>query len=455
MARLGEQLTAMELVSPDKLDQALRAQVVWGGRLGTNLVELGAVDLDDLSRALGQLHGVPAALARHFDKADPELQAMLPVEVARQFSVLPLVRLSPERIAVVAIDPLRKDALEAIAAAYELDPRDGIVYSVAAELRVLYHLERVYKIPRSSRYLRAKGSTVPPPFEIDIEVSFESISEVDVPIQSAASAPSPPVVESDAQAELAELGSTADEFTAMIDLAIDNVVAATPDETELQGRERRTYLRTLGDDDDADDDADPGSPETAKTERLGRIAIKRVAVSTSAPTMAVAIIEAPGAPSGPSSLTEALRAIKRGPNRDRVAELVVETLEKFVPHCDAALLLVVRGAVAIGWKHFARGRESAPEVAVPLDQPGIVPAVIENQQLGRCRTDDLGAIDSLLMRELGGVDSDLVVAPILIGSRVMCLVAASTQPGSDTSSVDAISTAAGAAFARLIRDASR
>lgn len=454
MARLGEQLTAMELVSPDKLDQALRAQVVWGGRLGTNLVELGAVDLDDLSRALGQLHGVPAALARHFDKADPELQAKLPVNVAKRFCVLPLVRLSPERIAVVSLDPLRKEALETIAAVYEVDPRDGIVYSVAAELRVLYHLERVYKIPRTSRYLRAKGSTVPPAFEVDIEVSFESISEVDVPLQPVASAPSPGPAVSGAEAELAEMGSTADEFAAMIDLAIDNVVEPTPDDNEPHGRDRRTYLRTLGD--EADADADAGSLEPGKTEKLGRIAIKRVVVTPAAPVMP-AITEAPAIiPSGrPTSLAQALRAIKRGTHRDHVAELVVETLEQFVPACDAALLLVVRGAVAIGWKHFARGRESAPEVAVPLDQPGIVPAVIANQQIGRCATDDLGPIDSLLMRELGGIDSDLVVAPILIGSRVMCLVAASTERGTDTSPVDAIATAAGAAFARLIRDASR
>lgn len=444
MARLGEQLTAMELVSPDKLEQALRAQVVWGGRLGTNLVELGAIDLDDLSRALGQRHGVPAALARHFDKADPELQAKLPFEVAKQFSVVPLVRLSPERIAVVSIDPLRKDALEAIAAAYDIDPRDGIVYSVAAELRVLYHLERVYKIPRTSRYLRAKGSTVPPPFEVEnVPIAIDSESELAIPI----------VVDERAhptgKATLPDQGESADDIAAMIDEAIDNVVGHEPDASESQGRDRRTYLRTLGDDPATE------SAETAKTERLGRIAIKRVAVNTSAPTMAVAIIEAPTGSSGPSSLSEALRAIKRGPNRDRVAELVIETLEQFVPECDAALLLVVRGAAAIGWKHFARGRESAPEVAVPLDQPGIVPAVIANQQIGRCGNDDLTPIDSLLMRELGGFDSDLVVAPILIGSRVMCLVAASAQPGSDTSSVDAIATAAGAAFGRLIRDASR
>jgi hypothetical protein len=138
-----------------------------------------------------------------------------------------------------------------------------------------------------------------------------------------------------------------------------------------------------------------------------------------------------------------------------VAGLVVDALREFVPECDAALLLVVRGSVAIGWKHFARGRDSTPEVAVPLDQPGIVPAVIAKRQLGRCGADDLGPIDSLLMRELGGLDGELVVAPIMIGSRVMCLVAAAMQKGADTSAVDAVATAAGAAFARLIRDASR
>src|SRR6185436_14638383 len=106
MARLGEQLIASGVVSADKVEQALRAQVVWGARLGTNLIELGCIDLDELSRALGQLHGLPAALARHFDRADPELQAQLPAELAKHFHVVPLVRLSQDRIAVVALDPL-------------------------------------------------------------------------------------------------------------------------------------------------------------------------------------------------------------------------------------------------------------------------------------------------------------------------------------------------------------
>src|SRR4051812_11100429 len=104
MPRLGELLTSLRLIEPDKLEQALRAQVVWGGRLGTNLIELGCIDLDELSRALGRQHSLPAALARHFDRADPELQARLPADVARAYCVVPLLQIGTDRkIAIAAL----------------------------------------------------------------------------------------------------------------------------------------------------------------------------------------------------------------------------------------------------------------------------------------------------------------------------------------------------------------
>jgi hypothetical protein len=449
MARLGELLVSANLVPADKVEQAARAQVVWGARLGTNLIELGAISLDDLSRMLGQQHSVPAALERHFDKADPELQAQLPAEVAREFSVVPLVRLSPERIAVVALDPLRHDALSALAQAYGVDPKDGIVYSVAAEMRVLYHLERVYKIARSTRYLRSRNTSTHA-FEVEnVPIPIESDGDVAIPIiVDEAEHPT-------GRADVPEQLGSADDIAALIDLAIENAAVPTPIGNEPTGRDRRTYMRTLGD--------EPTAPvEVPNASALGRMAIKRVAVATvsaHAPTLAVPVTEAPAPPTGrPTTLTDAMRAIKRGPNRDRVADLVIETLESLVPTCEAALLLVVRGDVAIGWKHFARGRDSTPEVAVPLDQPGIVPAVIERQQLGRCAANDLGPIDRLLLREIGAPDdalTELAVAPVMIGTRVMCLVAAALPSGSDTSPIDAVAGAAGLAFARLIRDASR
>src|SRR5215510_12721410 len=97
MARLGELLVAAGLVTADQVEQGLRAQVMWGGRLGTNLVELGHLDLDDLARTLGRQHKLPAALTRHFERVDRALQTRLPAALAEHHFVLPLFRSGPQR----------------------------------------------------------------------------------------------------------------------------------------------------------------------------------------------------------------------------------------------------------------------------------------------------------------------------------------------------------------------
>src|SRR5262245_52089940 len=128
MARLGELLTSARLIEPAQVERALRAQVVWGGRLGTNLVELGAIDLEALGQVLGRQHGLPPALARHFDKADPELQARLPAELARTYSVVPLLYIEKERkTAIAALGPLPAEAIAEIAAVYGCDRGDILV----------------------------------------------------------------------------------------------------------------------------------------------------------------------------------------------------------------------------------------------------------------------------------------------------------------------------------------
>jgi len=511
MARLGEQLIAAGTVSADKVEQALRAQVVWGARLGTNLIELGCIDLDELSRALGQLHGVPAALARHFDKADPELQSLLSQDLARQFSVVPLVRLSPDRIAVVALDPLGAVERDLLGEIYGVDPINGIVTSVAAEMRVLYHLERVYQIPRPTRYLRQKGANVTPfptldmSFEIDIDVEPEIVGEL---------APIEPEVELeldvDAMVEVEEprpatpSGSMPAidlaEASALLEAAMETTPAPAVDPAQPAGRERRTYLKTLADDGSAPSIQIPEKRKSAsippltipappaptgletptarapsfdaptvsapaaiaealradidrpsQTDVLGRIAIRRVAVNQSTGS-----IEKVEKQIQPTNFIDSTRAIKRGPNRDRVAELVIETLDRYVPSCNAALLLVIRGDVAIGWKHFSREEDGTSEVAVPLDQDGIVPTAISRKTTTRLPTEELNSLDVRLLRAVGNGDgSDLAVFPIMIADQVMCLLAAATAPEAELAQIEAIASAASAAFARLIRDASR
>ncbi|MBV8763135.1 MAG: hypothetical protein JO257_37965 [Deltaproteobacteria bacterium] len=432
MSRLGERLIAAGLLNHEQLEQALRAQVVWGGRLGTNLVELGCIDLDTLATALGKQHGLPAALGRHFDRADRDLQESFPQELAVKHEVVPLLRFGdPPRIAVVSIDPLTADARDEIAEAFGLES-DQIVPSIAAEMRVRYHLERVYDLTRSTRFLRSRGKTIPPFPLFDPNVMPFDIEEPTGPIVE----PEPP--------RKAPLPAQPDDLAAMIDAAIDTATT----QSEPAGRERRSYIKLL------DEQSGPTAKE--QTQPLGRMAIRRVAVAPPPAAPPPPTTRAKSPTKAATSITEATRAIRRAPDRDRAAELIIDTLQRFAPVCDSAVLLVVRGDAAISWKQFSRDGTPPREIAVPLDQGGLVPIAIEDSCTARAPSDVLTPIDMLLLRSMGGkIDGDLVVAPVPIGGRVMCVIAAVCEAGGEIAPVEAVASAAGAAFARLIRDASR
>src|SRR6185436_1021219 len=161
MPRLGELLVAAGLLTADQVEQALRAQVMWGGRLGTNLVELHFLELDPLSRALGRQHHLPAVLARHFEKADPDLQRLLSADFAERFACVPVLRMGPERHVVIAsLAPLLPRQLAIIADELAVEV-DRLVPAIAPELRIRYQLERVYNIRRAARFLRARGKSIP------------------------------------------------------------------------------------------------------------------------------------------------------------------------------------------------------------------------------------------------------------------------------------------------------
>ena len=436
MPRLGELLVTSRLLTNEQVEQALAAQVVWGGRLGTNLVELKLLDLDGVTRALGRQHGLPAALARHFERADPELQQTLPVGLAQQHKVVPLVRLASGAIAIVAMDPIALEAHGEIAAALGVPPAE-LVVSIAAELRVRYYLERCYGIARAARFLRSKGTSATP---------FPKLDEVEVPIDTD---PDTRLPEPEAEAPLAKHGSgphpqaDADDLAIMIDRAVESVLTEAPaDDSPPGGVDRRRYVPTLGTAQQVD---------INKTTPLGKIAIRRVERAKS-PSLADI---AEGAHAALDTLQDAKRALKRATHRDRVAELVIQSIDRFVPTCTAAMVLVVRGGVAVGWKWFTRSGTTPPELAVPMDQPGLVPDVARKSEMARRAADDLGAIDMLLLRALGAMEGDLCVVPIVIGQKVMCMIASVTAEGASLDKVEAIAHAAGAAFARLIRQSSR
>jgi hypothetical protein len=483
MPRLGELLVAAGLLAVEQVEQALRAQVLWGGRLGTNLVELHYLELDPLSKALGRQLRVPAALARHFEKADTELQRRLPTELAERFSCIPLLRMGPEgHVVVASLAPLAPRQIAVIAEALAVDTA-RLVPAIAAELRIRYQLERVYRIRRAARFLRARGKSIPPfpafgilrvQPEAELDPSAPSLPTLTREIalyrpggeaaeaaaaeaargaaaepaaapaerDRAATEPDPPPVMVDADPTLDDELLPV-EVVAPTDgdappglhpgLLEDDLAIPEGPIDEDAGRERRTYVRTIAD----------ASSTDAEGATLGRIAIRKVAVGSAPRVMAGA------------TLGEATRAIRRSTGRDRVGDLVIDTLDRFAPACEAAILLVIRGATAIGWKGFQRAGVGLGEIAVPMDDAGLVPRAAELNVTLRSAAGELAPIDRLLLTSLGRRDGDLVVVPISIAEQVLCVIAIATDENAPVACAEPIAAAAGAAFARLMRDSSR
>lgn len=440
MARLGELLVASGLATAEQVEQALRAQVMWGGRLGTNLVELGYLDLDDLARMLGRQHRLPAALTRHFDRADRELQQRLSPAMAERHSLVPLFRAGKlkDRIAVVSTGPLPKDVLAHAADALGVSVA-RLVPAIAAELRIAYHLERAYQIPRDLRFLRPRNKTVPaflhfeiipvpPESEPDLMLNADTL---ELPALRPSALP-PPELDGGISEVPLPLSLGDDEESTPPPSRFD---AAVHEPEDVWDHERRRYVRTITD--EMSNEAEP--------QAVARVALRRIAVAG-----------APGAAG--ASLVEAVRAIRRSQDRDRVADLVLDALDRFMPACEAAILLVKRGDVAISWKGFSRSGHALPEIAVPIGlpaPPGLISRAIEAEATVRARACDLGPIDQLLRRSLGDTGSELVIVPISIGGQVMCAIALTLEPAAAVEGAEALAGAAGAAFARLMRAASR
>lgn len=151
--KLGTLLLRDGVINLDQLEAALRAQVLFGGRLGTNLVELGHLSLDTLTAYLAKTLGLPAASQAMFELVEPAALALVPAALAAEQLALPLGvdPHAPGTLKLAIADPRRPDTITAIERVTGL----RVAPHVAPELRILFYLERVYGVARSPRFVRA------------------------------------------------------------------------------------------------------------------------------------------------------------------------------------------------------------------------------------------------------------------------------------------------------------
>ena len=157
--KLGTLLLREATINLSQLEAALRAQVLDGGRLGSNLVELGFLDLDALGRYLAEVSGVPVATQVLFESAPRDLIERFGVQRAERHGAFPLhVVADPPVLAVALLDPRGHDNARQLAT----DWGTPLVLHVAPELRMLYYLERHYGIRRKARFVRIGAEQASP-----------------------------------------------------------------------------------------------------------------------------------------------------------------------------------------------------------------------------------------------------------------------------------------------------
>src|SRR6478672_11665849 len=90
VARVGDLLVEAGVISREQLNEALRHQAHTGGRLGTNLVELGFIDEKTLANFLAKQLSIPAVSAAQIDKITPTALQFLTAQAADRLRAIPV-----------------------------------------------------------------------------------------------------------------------------------------------------------------------------------------------------------------------------------------------------------------------------------------------------------------------------------------------------------------------------
>lgn len=103
MPLLARILRERGLVGERQIEQAIQHQVLYGGRLGTSLLELGLITEDGLTQALSRLYGVAGGAIEPRD-IGAETLALLPRTLASRFKVFPW-KLKGKTLFLLMMDP--------------------------------------------------------------------------------------------------------------------------------------------------------------------------------------------------------------------------------------------------------------------------------------------------------------------------------------------------------------
>jgi hypothetical protein len=174
--KLGEMLVAAGVLSPAQLDDALKSQAVFGGRLGTNLIEMGYLGENDLAGFLSRKLGLPCVTSDQLMSVPPDVIRLVQKELAEKYHIIPL-GLEKKRLTLAMLDPSDLSLMDEISfvTGYFIIP------IIAPELRMVLALEKHYGIKPDTRFVQAAEKIMERHGHFKEERKEDKVREPDAP----------------------------------------------------------------------------------------------------------------------------------------------------------------------------------------------------------------------------------------------------------------------------------
>jgi hypothetical protein len=148
MEIFGKFLMRRGALTRAQIDEATQSQVVFGGRLGTNLIELGYLRLEEVEKHLSEHLGIPVPPVQWLERPAGEALAAVPRALVERYGVLPLA-LEERTLHLAMLDPRDPGQVDEIAFATGLRVQPYVL----AEVRISALMEHYYGIARDTRYI--------------------------------------------------------------------------------------------------------------------------------------------------------------------------------------------------------------------------------------------------------------------------------------------------------------
>jgi hypothetical protein len=146
--KLGELLIKKNLLTQAQLEEALQAQVIFGGTLGTILIEMGLISENVLAEILANLINIPCLKPDQLENIPDHVIKIISPELAEKHKVVP-VAVNGKKLTLAMESPHDLKSID------EISFRTGYIVQpiLALEVRLIFALEEYYGVKRTMRYI--------------------------------------------------------------------------------------------------------------------------------------------------------------------------------------------------------------------------------------------------------------------------------------------------------------